>query len=342
MSKYCILHSPIMEEQKQIAIYEAIDGQIRLEVNLDIETVWLTQQQMQVLFGKNKRTISEHISNVFKEGELDKEATVRNFRTVQFEGNRDVNRNLAHYNLDVVISVGYRVKSKTGTQFRIWANKILKEYITKGYVLNKKLLNEAASQLQELKQAISLIGNVVSEHPLSNEEAKGLLHVITDYAYALDILDQYDHQKLAINNTHDSELFRINYSEALHAIDKLRQQFGGSKLFGREKDESFQGSLAAIYQTFNGEDLYPSIEEKAAHLLYFITKNHSFSDGNKRIAAFIFIWFMDQNKMLYTKEGSKRIADNALVALTLLIAESKAENKDMIVRVIINLINAKN
>lgn len=331
-----------MEEQQQIAIYEATDGQIRLEVNMDIDTVWLTQQQMADLFETSRVNVTEHIGHVYKSKELEKDATSRKFRLVQKEGKRSVSRNVEHYNLDVIISVGYRVNSIRGTQFRIWANKVLKEYITKGYALNKKLLGEAVAKLQELKQAIHLIGQVASEHPISNDEAKGLLHVITDYAYALDVLDQYDHQRLVIDNTHDKELFRISYEEAKQAIGKLRQQFGGSQLFGREKDESFQGSLAAIYQTFNGQDLYPSVEEKAAHLLYFVTKNHSFSDGNKRIAAFIFIWFMDQNGMLYAPNGSKRIADNALVALTLLIAESKPEEKDMIVRVIVNLINGKN
>ncbi len=331
-----------MLQQPHIAIYEAADGQVRLEVNLDMETVWLTQQQMAELYETSRVNVTEHIAKAYRSKELEKEATSRKFRRVQTEGIRKVSRNVEHYNLDVIIAVGYRVNTIRGTQFRIWASRVLKDYLIKGYALNKKLLAETQTQLQDLKHTIRLIGNVASERNLDSDEAKGLLHIITDYAYALDILDQYDHQRLTVTRTHEEEIFKITYDEAKLAIDQLKEQFGGSMLFGHEKDESFQGSLAAIYQTFDGQELYPSIEEKAAHLLYFITKNHSFSDGNKRIAAFIFIWFMDRNGLLYGIGGAKRIADNALVALTLLIAESKPEEKEMIVKVIVNLINSNN
>nr|WP_317196232.1 RhuM family protein [Niastella soli] len=249
---------------------------------------------------------------------------------------------MKYYNLDVIISVGYRVKSPRGTQFRIWANKVLKDYLVKGYTVNEQRLRDQAKQLEELKQTVKLLGNVVGNHELSSEEATGLLKVVTDYTYALDVLDQYDHQVLEIHATTSAELYIITYDEAMLAIKGLRDKFGGSSLFGNEKDESFQGSLAAIYQTFDGHYVYPSIEEKAANLLYFVIKNHSFSDGNKRIAAFLFVWFMEKNNILYRVDGSKRIADNALVAITLMIAESKPEEKEMMTKVVVNLINLKN
>ncbi|MFC3826257.1 MULTISPECIES: RhuM family protein [Niastella] len=242
----------------------------------------------------------------------------------------------------MIISVGYRVKSPRGTQFRIWANKVLKDYLVKGYTVNEQRLRDQAKQLEELKQTVKLLGNVVGNHELSSEEATGLLKVVTDYTYALDVLDQYDHQVLEIHATTSAELYIITYDEAMLAIKGLRDKFGGSSLFGNEKDESFQGSLAAIYQTFDGHYVYPSIEEKAANLLYFVIKNHSFSDGNKRIAAFLFVWFMEKNNILYRVDGSKRIADNALVAITLMIAESKPEEKEMMTKVVVNLINLKN
>jgi prophage maintenance system killer protein len=247
-----------------------------------------------------------------------------------------------YFNLDVIISVGYRVKSKQGTQFRIWANKILKDYLTKGYALDKKRFTEQSRQLDELKQTVKLLGNVIESKALNSDEATGLLKVVTDYAYALDVLDRYDHQVLEIEATSKKELFQITYPAAMDAIKSLKDKFGGSSLFGNEKDQSFQGSLAAIYQTFGSKDLYPSVEEKAANLLYFVIKNHSFSDGNKRIAAFLFVWFLEKNGILYRPDGSKKIADNALVALTLMIAESKPEEKDMMIKVVVNLINLKN
>ncbi len=331
-----------MKEKGDIIFYESDSDNTRIEVMLNDDTVWLTQGQIVDLFQSSKANISEHIKHIFATGELGPDSTVRNFRTVRQEGNRLVNRDLEHYSLDMIISIGYRVNSIRGTQFRIWANKVLKDYLTKGYAIDQKRFKEQSRQLEELKQTVKLLGNVVESKALNSDEATGLLKVVTDYAYALDVLDQYDHQILEIESTTGKELFQITYPAAMEAIRSLKDKFGGSSLFGNEKDESFQGSLAAIYQTFAEKDLYPSVEEKAANLLYFVIKNHSFSDGNKRIAAFLFVWFLEKNNILYRPDGSKKIADNALVALTLMIAESKPEEKDMMIKVVVNLINLKN
>ena len=326
----------------EVFIYKSETGQTEIQVKLENDTLWLSQTQLVTLFESSKANISEHIKGIYSSNELTPEATVRNFRTVRQEGKRSVARELEHYNLDLIISIGYRVNSKRGIQFRIWANKILKDYLIKGYAVDEKRLREQQEQLDQLKSTVKLLGNVVKSQNLSSDEATGLLKVITDYTYALDVLDKYDHQVLEINDTTKEELFQITYEEAIRAIDGLRDKFGGSSLFGNEKDESFRGSLAAIYQTFGDQYLYPSVEEKAANLLYFVIKNHSFSDGNKRIAAFLFVWFMEKNSTLYKADGGKRVADNALVALTLMIAESKPDDKETIVKVLINLINHKN
>ncbi|MEX6686294.1 RhuM family protein [Danxiaibacter flavus] len=325
-----------MDTKGEILIYKAPDGEARLDVRLEDETVWLTQSQMVDLFERDRTVITKHINNIFKEGELVEKSNVHFLHIANSD------RPVKLYNLDVIISVGYRIKSQRGTQFRIWANKILKDYLVKGYSVNEKRLQEQSRQLEELKHTVKLLANVMANKDLNSDEATGLLNVITDYTYALDVLDKYDHQILEIRDTTSRELFKITYAEAIKAINGLRDKFGGSTLFGNEKDESFQSSLGAIYQTFDGNDVYPSIEEKAANLLYFVVKNHSFSDGNKRIAAFLFVWFLEKNKILYGADGSKRIGDNALVALTLMIAESKPDQKDMIVKVVVNLINQKN
>jgi prophage maintenance system killer protein len=329
-------------ENSQILIYQTPDDRASIEVKLEQETVWLNQSQMVALFQQTKQNISLHISNIFREGELNSNTTVKESLTVRMEGKRTVKRSVEYYSLDVIISVGYRVKSQTGTQFRIWANKVIKDYLTKGYSIDRKRFQEQSRQLEDLKQTVKLLGNVIENKVLSSDEATGLIRIVTDYTYALDVLDQYDHQVLQIDNTTSRELFQITYLAAMKAIKELKDKFGGSALFGNEKDDSFQGSLAAIYQTFGGQDLYPSVEEKAANLLYFVIKNHSFSDGNKRIAAFLFVWFLEKNDVLYRSDGSKRIADNALVALTLMIAESKPEEKEMMIKVVVNLINVKN
>lgn len=329
-------------ENNQIVIYQTPDGETSIDVALDQDTIWLTQSQIVDLFQSSKANISEHIKHIFNSKELDQEATVRKIRTVRKEGKRNISRELEHYNLDMIISVGYRVNSIRGTQFRIWSNKILKEYLVKGYTLNEKRLQEQSQQFEALKQTVRMMGNVLVTQELTSDEASGLLKVITDYTYALDVLDKYDHRRLTIEATHPQQAFVATYEDAMKAIQGLKNKFGGSSLFGNEKDESFQSSIATIYQFFGGQELYPSIEEKASHLLYFVVKNHSFSDGNKRIAAFLFVWFLEKNNILYREDGTKRIADNALVALTLMIAESKPEEKDIIVQVVVNLINGYN
>jgi prophage maintenance system killer protein len=331
-----------MEGKGEIVIYEGNGGSAQIEVKLEGESLWLSQKLMADLFEKDSDTIGVHIKNIYNDEELQEDSTTEVFSVVQQEGKRKVKRDVKFYNLDVILSVGYRVSSKRGTSFRIWANKILRDYLTNGYALDKKKFTEQSRQLDELKQTVKLLGNVIESKALNSDEATGLLKVVTDYAYALDVLDRYDHQVLEIESTSQKELFQITYPAAMEAIKGLKDKFGGSSLFGNEKDESFQGSLAAIYQTFGSTDLYPSVEEKAAHLLYFVIKNHSFSDGNKRIAAFLFVWFLEKNGILYRPDGSKKIADNALVALTLMIAESKPEEKDMMIKVVVNLINLKN
>ncbi|NML41571.1 virulence protein RhuM/Fic/DOC family protein [Chitinophaga sp. G-6-1-13] len=327
---------------KHMLIYQTQDGQTSIEVKLEDDMIWLTQAQMVELFQQTKQNISLHINNIYKEEELEKKLTIKESMIARSEGARQVTRQKPFYSLDVVISVGYRVKSRRGTQFRIWANKVLKDYLVQGYALNEQRLKEQSEQLTSLKNTIRLLGNVMESHPLQADEATGLLKVLTDYAYALDVLDRYDHQQLLIADTTTNTIFQITYHTAMEAIHGLKEKFGGSSLFGNEKDDSFRSSLATIYQTFDGKELYPSIEEKAAHLLYFVIKNHSFSDGNKRIAAFLFIWFMEKNNLLYKPDGSKRIADNALVALTLMIAESKTDEMEMMIKVVVNLINILN
>ncbi len=329
-------------ESAEIIIYQTPDGETSIDVTIVQDTVWLTAIQLSELFNNSRQNIGLHLKHIFEEGELDRGTTVRETSLLQREGKRTIQRTVEQYSLDVIISVGYRVKSKQGTDFRIWANKILKAYLLKGYALNEKRLREKAEQYDSLKKAVSLITNVTSSQALSGDEAAGLLRILTDYTYALDVLDKYDHQVLEIEATSPRQLFQVTYASAMAAIRSLRDKFGGSTLFGNEKDQSFQGSLAAIYQTFGGADLYPSVEEKAANLLYFVIKNHSFSDGNKRIAAFLFVWFLEKNGLLYHSDGSRKLADNALVALTLMIAESKPDEKEMMTRVVVNLINLKN
>jgi prophage maintenance system killer protein len=327
-------------EQKDILLYLAEDGETRLEVQLDRETVWLTQKQMAELFERDTDTIGLHIRNLYKEGELLREATTEESSVVQTEGDRKVRRKVQFYNLDVIISVGYRVKSKRGTQFRQWATKVLRDHLVKGYTLNEQRLREQAEKLLDLRNTVALLEKTLARQQIGLDEAKGLLRVITDYAYALTTLDRYDHGTLAIAGTSGPAVFTLDYAEAMSLVRSMKGDFDG--LFGLEKDQGFKSAIGAIYQTFDGKDVYPSVEEKSANLLYFIVKNHAFTDGNKRIAAALFIYFLAGNGILYRTDGSKRLADNALVALTLLIAESRPEEKDTIVKVIVNLINRSN
>ena len=328
-----------MEENK-IVIYQTEDGQTQIDVRLENETVWLTMAQMKSLFKSSRTNILEHIQHIYEVGELDETSTCRKFRQVRQEGKRTVNRTITMYNLDMIISVGYRVNSKRGVKFRQWANRVLKDYLIKGYAINERIRKE---QICELRQMVQVIGRTLQHQELSDTiETLDLLNVVVDYTYALDTLDNYDYERLSIDKTTKEEPFHATYENAMEAIDGLREKFGGSVLFGNEKDDSFKSSIGQIYQTFGGEELYPSVEEKAAMLLYLVTKNHSFSDGNKRIAATLFLWFLNNNGILYRNDGSKRLADNTLVALTLMIAESKTEEKDVMVKVVVNLINQKN
>lgn len=321
----------------KVVIYQTEDGISSIDVKLEDNTVWLNQKLIAELFDRDYKTISKHINNVFREGELDKNSTVAKYATVQDEGNRVVTRDIDHYNLDIIISVGYRVKSIRGTQFRIWANKVLKDYLVQGFALNEKRLSQKAEQLDELKKIVSLQEKVISGYKLESGEAEGLIQIISAYSKALSILDDYDYQRLQIPESKSKEKFKISYIEAKVAIKQLAEKTGATELFGAEKDDSFKGSLENIYQTFEGKDLYPSLEMKAAHLLYFVVKNHSFVDGNKRIAAFLFIWFLEKNNLLYDKTGLKILSDDALVAITLMLAESKPEDKDTLIKVIVRL-----
>lgn len=326
--------------ESPIEIFKTKDNQTEVKVLFEQETVWLSQYQLSDLFETDRTSILKHLQNIYATGELAEDATCAKFAQVRQEGKRNVKRAVLHYNLDAIISVGYRVNSKRGTQFRQWATQRLKDYLVKGFAINEKRLKETENKFNELKHAVSLLESISKTKELSGNEALGLLKVLSDYTFALDILDKYDHQTLEIKETSTKEVFRISYKEAKKAIEELKNKFGGSSLFGNEKDKSFKGSLDGIYQTFDGKELYNSIEEKSAHLLYFVVKNHSFSDGNKRIAAFLFVWFLERNHLLYHL-GKKVIDDNALVALTLMIAESKSDDKDMMIKVIINLINNK-
>lgn len=323
-----------------IEIYSSQDGSIQLNVKLENDTVWLTQSQMAELFGVDRTSIVRHIRNIYKSEELDQNSTCAKNAQVRTEGHRSILREILYYNLDMIISVGYRVNSKNATSFRRWATSVLKQYIIKGYAINQQI---KLDRYNELKDVVRLMSRTVGlQEKVTSEEYGGLFNVISDYVYALDTLDHYDYQSLSIQKTTKEEPFHATYENAMEAINALKEKFGGSQWFANEKDDSFKSSIGQIYQTFGGEDLYPSVEEKAAMLLYLVVKNHSFSDGNKRIAAMLFLWFLNNNHVLYAEDGHKRIADNTLVALTLMIAESRTEEKDVMVKVVVNLINKEN
>ena len=324
-----------MNENNQIIIYQTEDGQTQVDVRMENETVWLTTSQMAILFEREESNIRRHVINVFKEGELEKE------NNVHFLHVNGVKKPVPFYNLDVIISVGYRVKSQRGVKFRQWANRILKQYLVKGYAVNDRLRHD---QLGELRQLVQVVSRTLQHQDITaTADGQALFDVVVDYTYALDTLDNYDYERLCIERTTSPETpFRATYENAMAEIRRLHDKFGGSQWFGNEKDDSFKSSIGQIYQTFGGEELYPSVEEKAAMLLYLVTKNHSFSDGNKRIAATLFLWFLNNNGILYRSDGTKRLADNTLVALTLMIAESRTEEKDVMVKVVVNLINQRN
>lgn len=326
----------------EIILYQTADGKSSIDVKLDNETVWLTKEQMATLFERDRSVISRHIKNIFEEGELNEEMVCAFFAHTTPHGalsGKTQTSEQVFYNLDVIISVGYRVKSKRGTQFRIWANSILKDYLIKGYAVKNNLVQQ---KYDDLKALVDVMGRTMGylETP-ADEQIKSIFDVVKDYTYALDTLDNYDYQQLPVKHTR-KEYFHATYDSAMAVISSLKEKFGGSDLFAHEKDESFRSSIGQIYQTWDGMELYPSVEEKAAMLLYLVVKNHSFSDGNKRIAATLFLWFMENNRILYAPDGHKRIADNALVALTLMIAESKMDEMDIMLKVVVNLINEDN
>ena len=329
-------------DNNAIEIYRSQDGSVQLNVRLDNDMVWLNRHQMAELFGRDYKTISKHINNALRE-ELAGEPVVAKFATTKNYGRIEgitQEQMVEHFCLEMITSVGYRVKSKQGVAFRKWANAILKQYIIKGYAINQQI---KLDRYKELKDVVRLMSRAIGlQEEVSNEEYGGLFNVISDYVYALDTLDHYDYQSLAIQKTTSDASFHATYDNAMEAINALKVKFGGSQWFANEKDESFKSSIGQIYQTFDGQELYPSVEEKAAMLLYLVVKNHSFSDGNKRIAAMLFLWFLNNNHVLYAEDGHKRIADNTLVALTLMIAESRTEEKDVMVKVVVNLINKDN
>jgi prophage maintenance system killer protein/predicted XRE-type DNA-binding protein len=328
-----------------IVLYQSPDGSTRLEVNLYEDTIWLAQSQLAELFDVNVPAVSKHVRNILESGELDALATVSKMERVQIEGERRVKRSQVLYNLDMIISIGYRVNSAKATSFRIWATQVLKDHIVKGYTVNEQRFREQAEKMTDMRRTVELLARTLANQELVSDTGKDVLRVIADYAYALTLLDRYDHGTLAIEGTTRTALHVIDYEEAIGIVatmkgENVHSTFGG--LFGLEKDQGFKSALGAIYQTFGGEELYPSVEEKGANLLYFVVKNHAFSDGNKRIAAALFIYLLGVNGILYRSDGSKRLADNALVALTLLIAESRPDEKETIVKVIVNLINQNN
>ena len=320
----------------EIVIYKSPQGEIQLDVRFEKDTLWLTHQQIGSLFQRDRSVVTRHLNNIFNSGELSRKSNVQKMHIPNSD------RPVKFYNLDVILSVGYRVNSKRGTQFRIWANKVLKEYLVKGYALNEKRLKEQNEKVKELEQSIEVFRRLADTQQLKQDEFTGILKVISDYTYALDVLDQYDNQKLKVSKVEKKEEFKISYKNSIALIKELKKKFGGSDLFGKEKDNSFKGTIGTLYQTFNKKELYPSIEEKAAMLLYLTIKNHSFIDGNKRIAAALFLMYLDKNRYLYRNNGEKRLADNALVALCLMIAESNPREMDTIVKVVINLINRNN
>ena len=319
------------KDKGELIIFRTKEGEPGIQVRFEQDTVWLSQKLMGQLFQKDSDTIGLHLKNIYAQGELDESATTEDYSVVQKEGKRQVSRNVSYYNLDAIISVGYRVNSKRGTQFRIWATRILRDHLVKGYTINEK-------RLRELRQTVRLIAGVAERHPLTSDEAAAVLRVVSDYTFALDLLDDFDHQRLTVAETTKGQAKPVTYAEARKFIAKLKERFTAPDLFGREKDSSLHSSLQTVFQTFEGKDLYPGLEEKAAHLLYFLVKNHSFIDGNKRIAASLFLWFLEKNRMLYKPDGSKRIGDNALVAMTLLIAESKPSEKKLLTNVVTNLL----
>jgi len=312
----------------EIVLYNTPDGSVKLDVKLEQDTIWLSQQQMALLFDTERSVLSKHLKNIFDSGELDRESNVQKMHIA------GADRPVTFYDLDAIISLGYRVNATRGTQFRIWATKVLHDHLVRGYTVNEQ-------RLRDLNQAVRLIADVTNRRELTGDEATALLRVVGQYSAALDLLDDYDYQRVALPASEAPVTHPLGYDEAKRIVAQLRKRFGGSELFGREKDESLHSALAAVMQSFGGVDLYPGVEAKAANLLYFLVKNHSFVDGNKRIGAALFLWFLQQNGALYDAAGEQRLSDAALVATTLLIAESKPAEKDVIVNVVTHLLTSR-
>ena len=329
--------------KNDVVIYQSADGLVKMEAMVDAsnETIWATQKAMASLFECSKQNVSYHLGKIFSSGELTPEMVVKEILTTVHSGARGLSEErILYYNLDAIISVGYRVNSIKATAFRQWATSVLKQYMLKGYVVNHNAVSE--QKYEDLKRALGLLENVFGQNLImAEQQAKELFAVVKDYTYALDTLDAYDYQSLEISDTTLHEKFHATYESAMDAIQSLKEKFKESQLFGVEKDKSFHSSIGQIYQTWDGQELYPSVEEKAAMLLYLVVKNHSFVDGNKRIAATLFLWFLQNNGILYRPDGTKRIADGTLVALTLMIAESRMDEMDILVKVVVNLINRK-
>ena len=325
-----------IENIDQIAIFETKEGNISIDAKLEADTLWLSLRQLVDLFDRDKSVISRHLKKIFTESELDEQETVAKYATVQKEGNKLVTREIDYYNLDVIISVGYRVNSKRGIEFRRWANKVLKDYLIKGYSINSQKIT--SEKISELQQTVELLSNTLINQNLVDSEGEEILFVIKNYAKTWDILIKYDEDRLEIPNHKQLNVEELEYEAAILAIKSIKQDLyskGESVgLFGNEKDNSLEGILGNIYQTFDGEDLYPSLEEKAAHLIYFLIKNHPFSDGNKRIGSFLFLLFLQKNKSLSLNIPSPE----ALTAIALLIAESDPNQKDLIIKLVMNLI----
>lgn len=329
------------ESRGEIVLYRAPDGTVELDVRLDHESLWLSQKQMSLLFEKDSDTVGLHLRNIYKEGELEESGTTEESSVVQKEGNRRVHRKVRLYNLDAVLSVGYRVNSKRGTQFRIWANNVLKQYLLKGYALNEKRLTEREKELRTLKAGIKLLERTVINQVRQLDQARTFVNVIADFSDGLEILDDYDNQKLDSSGITEKQAVVISYEECRSIIGQTQDEFN-SPLFGKEKDNSFRSSIGQIYQSFGEKELYPSIEEKAAMLLYLIVKNHSFIDGNKRIAAALFLYFLNKNGVLYREDKTTLIDGNTLASITLMIAESNPNEMETVKRIIVSILNRSN
>jgi death-on-curing family protein len=329
-----------MENQSQLIIYQTSDNQTQIEVQFEGENFWLTQEQISLLFERDRTVVGKHLRNIFKSGELDERVVCANFAHTTKHGaieGKTQEKSIKYYNLDAILSVGYRVNSKRGTQFRQWATQRLKEHLVQGYTINQK-------RLDQLQKTVELIQKTADNETTLNE-TKGLLDIITHYTQSFSLLNQYDSNTIVSTNINENITYEIKYEEAKTAINELKKQLiarkEASSLFGNEKDNSFSGILQSVIQTFDGKYLYPSIEEQAAHLLYFIIKGHPFSDGNKRIGAFLFVWFLEKNRHRFKRNGELKINDNTLVALALLVAQSNPNEKELMVNLVVNLINLK-